>query len=253
MDLSELQSVQAKERQSSSLQHLRGSFYEDAGRFVEELRERRDGLASEADDPFGSEEIRRLSDDVNTARSTVESLYERRVGKVVKKASIAAAGMPCDIDGMTVEEERLFERLVEAIEESRGQVLGRLEAERAPHAASGEEADPRPPGSDLSEGSDREGADGDSQGEPAGVGAASAMGSGGDTGDGMASTPADTAGDVEAEPVTVERQTVRITADVGDIFGVDGRTYDLSTDDVVDLPEENAEILVGDQHAEPLE
>jgi DNA replication factor GINS len=56
-----------------------------------------------------------------------------------------------------------------------------------------------------------------------------------------------------AAPDGVDRRVVRITGEVGDIYGVDGRTYDLSSDDVVDLPEENASILVGQDNAEPLE
>ena len=41
-----------------------------------------------------------------------------------------------------------------------------------------------------------------------------------------------------------DRVTVRITADVGEIVGVDGTAYDLQADDVVTLPEENAMPLV---------
>jgi len=38
----------------------------------------------------------------------------------------------------------------------------------------------------------------------------------------------------------VDRTTVRITSDIGDILGVDDREYTLSSDDVVTLPEQNA-------------
>jgi DNA replication factor GINS len=51
----------------------------------------------------------------------------------------------------------------------------------------------------------------------------------------------------------VDRRTVRITDDVGEIFGVDQREYDLSTDDVVTLPADNADPLVEQDAAEPLE
>jgi DNA replication factor GINS len=47
---------------------------------------------------------------------------------------------------------------------------------------------------------------------------------------------------VEEEPI--DRTTVRVTVDVGDIYGVDGRSYDLSAEDVVTLPTQNAEGLV---------
>ena len=66
-------------------------------------------------------------------------------------------------------------------------------------------------------------------------------------------------GDPEPRPepdggeTTVDRRTVRITADVGEIFGVDQREYDLSADDVVTLPADNADPLVEQDAAEPLE
>jgi len=47
-----------------------------------------------------------------------------------------------------------------------------------------------------------------------------------------------------------DRQTVRITRDVGAIFGVDEREYELASDDVVALPTENAEPLIQRDAAE---
>ncbi len=129
MNLDELQSVQARERQSSDLQHLRPSFYREVGEFVERLSEERARAVEAADDPFSSPEVRRLTDDIETAEQTVEAIYERRVGKVVKKASIAAAGMPVDDDGLTDEEEALFEDLVARIERNREAVLSATDGE----------------------------------------------------------------------------------------------------------------------------
>jgi DNA replication factor GINS len=51
----------------------------------------------------------------------------------------------------------------------------------------------------------------------------------------------------------VERTTVRITRDVGEVFGVDERAYELSADDVVTLPSENAGPLVERDAAERLD
>ncbi|MES3518035.1 MAG: hypothetical protein PPP58_10260 [Natronomonas sp.] len=129
MHLEELQSVQAGERQSSDLQHLRPSFYDEVGRFIEEMRDRRASVVETADDPFSSPEVRRLTDDIETAENTVEAIYERRVGKIVKKASIAAAGMPVDDDGLTAEEQALFEDLVDRIESNRETVFGIVDGE----------------------------------------------------------------------------------------------------------------------------
>ncbi|PSQ53463.1 hypothetical protein BRD20_02415 [Halobacteriales archaeon SW_8_65_20] len=326
MNLDELQSIQSRERQASSLQNLRPSFYQDVGEFVRELTRERDRAAERADDPFSSREVRRLSDDIETAESTVEAIYERRVGKVVKMASIAAAGMPTEDDGLTEEERGLFASLVERIEQNREHVLdGVLEGEASTLSCSrdagteiaGAEAEtdptettasanatdePTPESSAVAElGLDptAESVDETPTAPPNtpsqetdassdGVSAAEMMG------DGEATTPSEPATDDRTPPASthtndagvdataggtestepdelastdtavataddsggsphVERTTVRITRDVGEVFGVDERSYELSSEDVVSLPEENVEPLVKQNAAEPLE
>lgn len=51
----------------------------------------------------------------------------------------------------------------------------------------------------------------------------------------------------------IERTMVRITDDVGEIFGADERSYDLSAEDVVTLPAANAGPLVEKGAAERLD
>jgi len=46
---------------------------------------------------------------------------------------------------------------------------------------------------------------------------------------------------------------LRMTADVGEILGVDDRAYDLESEDVVSLPRQNAEPLLEREAAERLE
>jgi DNA replication factor GINS len=48
------------------------------------------------------------------------------------------------------------------------------------------------------------------------------------------------------------RTTVRVTEDVGKLLGVDDREYDLASEDVVALPEDNAEALLQREAAEKL-
>jgi DNA replication factor GINS len=60
-------------------------------------------------------------------------------------------------------------------------------------------------------------------------------------------------GDARDERTAVERTTVRITADVGEIFGVDEREYHLETDQIVTLPAANAEPLLERDAAERVE
>jgi len=256
MNLEALRSAQVEERGTDSLQPLRPSFYAETATYLADLRERRQTLAEQADDPFDSEEVRRLNDELETAEEVVEALYDRRVGKLVKRASLAAAGLSADEEGLTAEEEALFTDLVERIEANRAEVLGALEAaadldeaadterdadsgstrsttpDAAPTPEScGDEASPT--GAEGPVGEDAPPVDPEYEPEPDG-GATAAM--------------HDSSASVEPD-----RLTVRITASVGEIYGVDDRIYTLDAEDVVTLPAPNAEPLLEREAAERVE
>jgi len=290
MNLDELQSVRDRERQTDKLQQLREPFYADAGEFIAQLRAERDRAAERAEDPFDAPEVGRLTDEIHTAEQTVEAIYEKRVGKIVKAASFAAADLPAESEGMTVEEQELFDTLVADIQGNRERVLDVLagegddaagtppagreptgrgeppeepepESEPAPGAdeatpadsfmgetpapAGGRERDPSPP--------ERDGA-GDSPPDAHGADRTSPRSDGG----GQPPVGADSPGPSREEggtgtPDPVERETVRITEDVGTFVGFDDREYDLGVDDVVRLPATNAAPLVERDAAQPLE
>jgi len=341
MNLDELQSIRDRERQSDSLQQLRETFYQEVGDLVQELRAEREAVAARADDPFDAPEVNRLTDDIKTAEQTVEAIYERRVGKLVKMASFAAADMPTEDEGLTVEERELFEHLVDAIEHNRDHVLGVLDGESddggavpdaLPGGASTAEAPTETPAEPAPESTPEDTASSTGSGqtppaEPEGVDAADLMAGEpdavdvgetpapkqeddpapsefeGDTGPvdtegthraptaggeshppetepDSPPSPADTRSattetdppgtddsDEESEsdlptqsevpgtddPITIDRATVKVTQEVGEIVGLDNRSYDLSSEDVVMLPEENAESLVERDAAERLD
>ncbi|MFC7098791.1 hypothetical protein [Halobaculum marinum] len=325
MDLDELRSVQSKERRKDSLQHLRDSFYEDVGAYLAERKRQRDERASSVDQPFSDEQVRKLSDEIETAEEVVESLYQRRVGKVVKLSSFAAAGAPTDTEGMTIQEAELFEDLVVRIEQNKDRVLDVLEngadldidVAAPAEAATTADADAPTPGAGSDAGASVDGATADAstdtpspppdtppEHDDEGGVLADAMGGASASSDpdttpteSDASTPtpatpsddpasesaATTADSVEepgefvpgSEPDRAgeagsggesqsaestdaggddtERQTVRVTRDVGQILGVDDIEYDLAADDVVTLPAANAGPLVERDAAEPIE
>jgi DNA replication factor GINS len=279
MNLGDLQSARSKERQKDSLQHLPEDFYADVGEFVEELRTERERAAAAADDPFDAPEVRRLTDNIKTAENTTEAIYERRTGKLVKLASLDAAGMPADEDGLTGEERDLFRTLVEAIESNRAHVLDDVLAGEGDDAAQDptdattepmddtDAAEPAgtPEPSDATAATDERNGRASPTEADGGVSAAEAMG--GDTPDespnnsltdepptetGRAPAGADDAGGETPESDT-DRTTVRITRDVGEILGVDERTYHLAAEDVVTLPEVNATPLLERDAAEQLD
>ncbi|MFB6133624.1 MAG: hypothetical protein ABEJ55_01370, partial [Halanaeroarchaeum sp.] len=123
MDLDELRAVQTRERATDGLQDLRDSFYGDVAAYIQDLREERDRIAAEADDPFGNPTVTELSEEIETAEQVAEAIYERRIGKLVKQASLAAAGMPDDQQGLTTEERDLYTDLVARIKENKQGVL----------------------------------------------------------------------------------------------------------------------------------
>lgn len=312
MNLDELRTVQSKERRKDSLQHLRDSFYGDVAEYIAELKTERSRAAEEADDPFSSPEVSRLTDEIETAEEVVEAVYERRVGKVVKLASFAAASMPVDDDGMTQEEKALFDDLVSRIETNKENVLDILAGKRrpgdvetdsdaTPPTASADPASTTPatptPDTDTSSPTPHT----TDKSDPVADGVlADAMGGGDDgseeptnssssadeqtthtpvepeaTPPGVVSTPSSDetsrsvdADSAESEPSATreqteqtstqshndtERTTVRITQDVGAIFGVDEREYDLAKEDVVSLPTTNADPLIQREAAERLD
>ena len=221
MQLEELQRVREAERTTDSLQHLEDHFYTEVGTYLDELRERRDSLAAAAADPFDDPEVRAVADEATTATRIVESLYERRVGKIVKLASFAAADMHAETDGLTTEEHQLFAAIVSAIKENRQDVLAILDDESdvsAPPIVEGAAESGVP---ETSEKGDRE-AETDVGGSPT------------DSPESMRGTP-------DGE---IDRTTVRIVEDVGEIVGVDECAYDLLADDVVSLPTDNARPLI---------
>lgn len=286
MNLDELRTVQSKERRKDSLQHLRDSFYGDVAGYIADLKAERTAAAEQADDPFSSPEVSRLTDEIETAEEVIEAVYERRVGKVVKLASFAAADMPVDDDGMTAEEKALFEDLVTRIEENKENVLAILAGKRDPVDIGTElesTAAADMVGPDGTRGTPDAAADQSETGDAAADGVlADAMGGGSESDadesgtsaadtdhtpvdpepapPGAVSTADDTESDASTEATAddataddTERTTVRITKDVGSIFGVDEREYDLATDDVVMLPTTNAEPLIEREAAERLD
>ena len=248
MNLDELQSVRDRERQTDSLQELRETFYVDAGEFVRDLRERREQAAERAGGPFDAPEVDRLNNEIEAAEETVEAIYEKRLGKLVKAASLAAAGMSARTEGMTAEEQQLFETLVADIESNREYVLDILAGEEADAGSDAEDEPAATPESRTDKnGPASTGTDTDA-GES--VDAADAMGGAEHPRGGGGTAPS---GGRDSGATEHDRETVRITADVDAFLGVDEREYDLSADDVVQLPAQNADPLVQRDAAERLE
>jgi len=299
MNLDEIRSVLDDERRTDRPQPLPDDFYADVADYLADLRDERAAEAAEADDPWNADPVNRLTHRINTAENAVESLCDRRVGKILNQASLAANGSATDPSGLTSEERAFFDGVVTTIADHHEAVLGPVRASNrdAPAASpdldaeaggpSGAAAAPdgQPPGTtagdadadrpvppdaagtgdasatgdepvdaapgngasglspEASDDPDAESATAD--GEPGSDETASGVVDAGDEGTSAAADAGDdtaSAGaDADDEP---ERVRVRITRDVGEILGVDQREYHLEADDVLTLPEANAEPLV---------
>ena len=202
--MDDLRQTQADERRSEKLQELSDTFYEDAAGYIESLREKRDAR----DDPY-SDEARRLNDELDSARQVTEAIYERRVGKVVKMASLAANGHPTSEDRMTREEREMFESIVSEIRASQERIEETLE-----DALKNSETVPEP--------EDEPRRDTDEE-------AAQVTGSGKD--------------EPEQESEADGYTTVRVVESLPEFVGTDGREYSLGQEDVARIPEENARAL----------
>jgi DNA replication factor GINS len=206
MDLEDLRAAQADERRSEKLQELPDSFYEDAAEYIETLREERDAC----DNPY-SDEAQRLNDELGSARQVAEAVYERRVGKVVKMASLAANGHTATEDRMTREEREMYANIVDEIRAGQERVEGLLEGALTDD-----------------EGSE----DGDAEARPGGAADEAADETRG--GEGKQKERSD-AGDGYS--------TVRVVESLPEFVGADGREYSLGEEDVARIPEENARAL----------
>lgn len=275
MNLEDLRSVQADERRADSLQPLPDDFYRSVATYIESLREERTNAAERAGDPFGSEEVRLLTDEIETAEEVAEAIYERRIGKLVKQASLAAAGVPADEDGFTDEERRLFGDLVAQIETHRDEVLASLDGEHdfdvgepEPRDSPPDPRETRPeddPGSSRDRPVDDEARSIVEDEVDPDLDASTAMGDGVDDvseedesgtdaePDGGGTMMDESAVSPDEQASGEDRMTVRITTDVGEIFGVDEHTYELAAEDVVRLPTANAEPLIEQDAAQRLE
>ena len=202
--MDDLRQTQADERRSEKLQELSDTFYEDAAGYIESLREKRDAR----DDPY-SDEARRLNDELDSARQVTEAIYERRVGKVVKMASLAANGHPTSEDRMTREEREMFESIVSEIRASQERIEETLE-------------DALKNGDTVPESED----------EPRR-----------DTDDEAAKVTASGEEEPEQKSEADGYTTVRVVESLPEFVGTDGREYSLGQEDVARIPEENARAL----------
>ena len=212
MNLEDLASKLALERDSDRLQPMEEAFYAQAAAYVERLEQARRVAAD-------YREAGMIDDEIKNARILIEGVFDRRMSKILQYAAIYAAGTRLNVEGLIAPEKAVFDALVAALEQGRGAILEPALG-AAPRAA---------PAKNILGGIT-------TKEQPIENAAAT----------GPAASATDGA-DADAGVMTV-----KVLKDIPRFVGVDGRLYQLSGEDVVVLPRANAVVLCDKNVAIPL-
>ena len=202
MNLEDLREIQIEERTRSDLQPLLDSFYVDVSKYLQDLRVERENSLEGSMDAVDAKTVRRIEDEIKTVGEVVEAIYDRRVGKILKGASLTAAGLGKRDGSLAGVEVELFRNLVELLQKNRIEILERTSSEKGDKAQREIETNQINEDAPLQENVDQKG---------------------------------------EKETSNI---TIKVVQEVGEIYGVDGNTYDLREGRIISLPKENAQPLI---------
>lgn len=195
MKLEDLHLIQVNERRSKGLQMLERNFYEKTGEYISALEGKKHG----ADDS----ESMVIDNELRNAKSVVDDIFKRRIGKVIKMATTKAFGLDIHPEGATSEELEIFEQLVDLIKKGKSR-MGSAIFRKAKNMESVEKNKARTKSSLLH---------------------------------GRMKQPAN------RKNIGKDFTIVRILKDIPVFMGADGHSYKLSEQDVVVLPRVNAKAL----------
>ena len=202
MNLEDLREIQIEERTRSDLQPLLDSFYVDVSKYLQDLRVERENSLEGSIDAVDAKTVRRIEDEIKTVGEVVEAIYDRRVGKILKGASLTAAGLGKRDGSLAGVEVELFRNLVELLQKNRIEILEWTSSEKGDKAQREIETNQINEDTPLQENVDQKG---------------------------------------ERETSNI---TIKVVQEVGEIYGVDGNTYDLREGRIISLPKENAQPLI---------
>ena len=202
MNLEDLREIQIEERTRSDLQPLLDSFYTDVSKYIQDLRVERENILEGSVDAVDAKTVRRIEDEIKTAGEVVEAIYDRRVGKILKGASLTAAGLGKRDGSLAGVEVELFRNLVELLQKNRIKILERISSEKGDKPQREIETNQINEEVPLQENIDQKG---------------------------------------EEETSNI---TIKVMQEVGEVYGVDGNTYDLREGKIISLPKENAQPLI---------
>jgi len=113
-----------REERKSKLVPLEKDFYDKAARQIHLLEDEKRKI----EDTY-STKYAIIEDEIKTSRKAIEGIIERRIKKIITDASLRASSKQKekqDIDSMTQEEIKFYNRLFELMTEYRSEILGKI-------------------------------------------------------------------------------------------------------------------------------
>jgi DNA replication factor GINS len=207
-----------REERKSKLVPLENDFYEKVAAQIRELQDEKTRI----EDIYGTK-YAIIDDELKTARKSIENIIERRIGKIIKEASLRASSRQKekqDIESMTQEERRFYNRLLELNTEIRRELLDKIS--RKENQAAGSQA-----------AATREIHEYETQKAT------------------PIETPIETQPETQIETLLEDKKdiskeyiVVRLLKDIPTFVGVDGRNYTLAKEDIAVLSTVNAKALI---------
>jgi DNA replication factor GINS len=234
MNLDDLKVIRSNERSSRKLTQLKPDFYVDVKAYIDSLRERKD---------------QKKKDELVNTLSVIEAIYDKRVAKIIRLASLRAKGHVEDAP-LTDEELKIYDGIYQLFTVYRDLMLGMGESgEVSSNDTDGLTKDKLTSDnferiSDSVPFEDTAMNVKEKQTIQLGIAAVSEEGD-----DFICGAPVGDELEIEdtrtliQESKNIKYVIVRILADIPTFIGLDGRNYKLSKEDVVALPEGNAKTL----------
>lgn len=218
MDTDEISQVLYKEK-SQTLKAVPADFYLEAEKYVRKLEEEI-GKVSNSRSP----ESKMLHDEHERALSDLETIFMKRIGKVITRAtnqSHANKPISKDIEKLLPVEKRLYDLVLQGIEAAKTEILGPILYPGSENIANWPEI--------VAERQTQSGFKGETEAKM-GIPVIAARG--------------ETGAVPDKNNINEEYVVVRILKDLPTFTGSDGRNYTVSAEEVVVLPQLNATGLV---------
>ncbi len=234
MNLDDLKVIRSNERSSRKLTQLKPDFYLDVKAYLDSLRARKD---------------QRKKDELVNALNVIEAIYDKRVVKIIRLASLRAKGLVKDAP-LTDEELEIYDGIYQLFTGYRDLMLGVGVSGEVSNGDTDSMTKDKLTTDNLertSDGVPHEDAAmnvKEKQTIQLGIAAVSEKGE-----DGTRGAPVDDELEIDdtrtliQESKNIKYVIVRVLADIPAFIGLDGRDYKLSKEDVVVLPEGNAKTL----------